>query len=410
MTKRLRVLHCCTIFPQSPEDPRGVFIGRHVAAMQEYIDNTVLAPMSPITKKEESFAGAKVRRFTYWFRKKGLRIGYGVDTRRNIEASWLARLQVPPYLLCFLTYTFSMGRKADLVHAHGTFSAVFPIALNFLRRSKMPVVVTALGSDLRFLPAWLNRQIVKRASAITFPAPLFASRGYAKEGHENLEEMLKRTESCEKFQELYYPLDERKFDAGRDKATSKREIGLGNAFVIGFLSRLEESKGALLFLQALPAVLAREPAIHFIVTSYGPLRDELSREVERQGLTTNVHFYNAPADIERYLSACDLLCQMCTVENLWSTILAEAAVMEVPCILSQVGQTAKLFTHRKDAYLVPLSREALAEGMLELFRDPALRKTIATGAKAMLGVRGRRDHLAKARYLKLYRRMATMKG
>lgn len=399
---RIKILHLCTIFPQFKGDFRGIFIGRHVAAMQEYVDNCVIAPMSPITQKREKQDDVMIYRFQYWLPNKNQLVGYGIDTRRNIGGSFLAKLQVLPYLFFFMLYVLWFGRKADVYHAHTTFTAIFPVILNMFRWKKKPIIATALGSDLKFLPAWFNKLILKKISYLTFPAPLFASSGYTRPAGISLERMIQNMNAGQKFRELYYPLDERRFNPSIDNLEAKKKIGREGEFIVSFLSRLDDIKGAIYFAEAIPIVLARSPEIHFIFTSYGPLRDEIVRMTEERELSANVHFYDSPDDIETFMAASDIMCQMCTEENLWTTILAEAAVMRVPCIISNVGQTTKLYTHKKDVFIVDLSSEALADGIIELYNDAALRKEIADNGRELLNLRGRRDEISKQKYFELY--------
>jgi glycosyltransferase involved in cell wall biosynthesis len=405
--RKLKILHLVTIFPQFESDVRGIFSKRHVLSMAEEFDNYVLAPLSPISKKAEVWSDVKIVRFQYWFNKTKQKIGYGLDTRRNISGSFIAKIQVVPYLLAFLINSVKLGKKIDIYHSHNTFTAMFAIWANYIRREKKPIITTSLGSDIKYLPNWYNKSILRHISAITFPAPLYASSGYTHPGKKSLEEMLEEINGLDKFHEIYFQLNEKQFDYRLDKNECKKRLGFADKFVVAFLSNLREDKGPLYFLRAIPSVLSKEPDIRFLMIGLGPLKKEVEHFRRTHGLEKNLVLHPPMQDIQKLMAASDMMCQMCTEENLWSTVLAEALAMRLPCVISNVGLTNRLYTHKKDAYLVDLSAESLAEAILELHQNSKLRKAIADNGWALLESRGRRDEISRQKFSELYRSLSS---
>jgi glycosyltransferase involved in cell wall biosynthesis len=280
---------------------------------------------------------------------------------------------------------------------------MFPLLANVIRREKKPVISTALGSDIKYLPNWYNKIVLRKVSAITVPGPLYGTRSYRLPGKKSLEDMLIETGTRDKFHEIYFQLNEEQFNYRLDKKQSKSSLGFEGKFVVAFLSGLKEDKGPLYFLGAIPMVLSKQPDIQFLMIGFGPLRSRVEQFRKTQNLEKSLCIHEPTTDIQKLMAASDIMCQMCTEENLWSTVLAEALAMRVPCVISNVGLTSRLYTHKKDAYLVDLSSDSLAKGILKLYHDTELRKAIADSGRALLGNRGRRDEISKQKFSELYR-------
>ena len=72
-------------------------------------------------------------------------------------------IQLPILCLMFMLNIIRYAGKADIIHAQWTLSALLALPARWLRRARL--VVTARGSDIRLLPAWLNRFIFRRVDA-----------------------------------------------------------------------------------------------------------------------------------------------------------------------------------------------------------------------------------------------------
>ena len=116
------VLHLTTIYPQHRVDYRGIFIQRLVSGLSAKVNTLVLCPSSSITLDSEKLFGAHIFRFRYWYPKTKQKIGYGIDTRRNITGSFLSLIQIVPYLISFLYNTYRLGKKVDIFHVYPNLS------------------------------------------------------------------------------------------------------------------------------------------------------------------------------------------------------------------------------------------------------------------------------------------------
>lgn len=123
----------------------------------------VLTPHYPGGRRDdEVYPGVRVHRFRYFLPEglQRLRVpGQPIYRARSA----LALIQVPLALAAMALALVRHARGADLIHAQWTVTALLALPAKWLFGT--PVVLTARGSDLRLLPAWLNRWIHRRVDA-----------------------------------------------------------------------------------------------------------------------------------------------------------------------------------------------------------------------------------------------------
>lgn len=151
-----------------PYEPANHYDGKFVQAeVDAYADHgaavRVLTPYyQGVPETESPRSGVEIRRFHYFFpaskevlKQPGKPI-YQVD-------SWLARLQVPFILLAMAMMIWRHSHWASVIHAQWTVTALLALPARWLFGTR--IVLTARGSDIRLLPAWLNRFIHTRVDA-----------------------------------------------------------------------------------------------------------------------------------------------------------------------------------------------------------------------------------------------------
>ena len=123
----------------------------------------VVTPHIPGTeRKERLHANLTVFRFRYVRPARFQRLKQaGVPLYGT--RSGAARLQWPLLCLALILATLRHARWANLIHAQWTATALLGLPAKWLLGRKL--VLTARGSDLRLLPAWLNRFIHRRVDA-----------------------------------------------------------------------------------------------------------------------------------------------------------------------------------------------------------------------------------------------------
>ena len=85
--------------------------------------------------------------------------------RESFKKEFLAKIQVPFFMLAFMIKSLRVARKSDVINAHWTLSGLAAIPIKvFLGK---PVVLTEHGGGIRGLPRWLSRFALKKMDMVT---------------------------------------------------------------------------------------------------------------------------------------------------------------------------------------------------------------------------------------------------
>ena len=152
-------------------------------------------------------------------------------------------------------------------------------------------------------------------------------------------------------------------------------------FTVGTVTRLMPSKGNQYLIDAVPAVLAAEPATRFYIVGEGELQGELEARVRALGVADQVTFVGFMRDVSVAYAACDLV----VFPSLWEgTPLTafEALAMGRPIIATDCDGLLDILTPDVDARVVPRrDADALARAIIALRRDPETRAGLCRQAR-----------------------------
>ena len=152
-------------------------------------------------------------------------------------------------------------------------------------------------------------------------------------------------------------------------------------FAVGTVTRLMPSKGNQYLLEAIPPVLAVEPATRFYIVGEGELQAELESQARALGVADRVRFVGFIRDVWVAYAALDLV----VFPSLWEgTPLTafEALAMGCPIVATDCDGLLDILTPESDARVVPRrDARALAEAIIGLRRDPATRERLSRQAK-----------------------------
>lgn len=137
-----------------------------------------------------------------------------------------------------------------------------------------------------------------------------------------------------RFRLLYYGVDFAPFAAPRDLEL-RRMIGLPeDAFVIGHVGRFAEQKNHEFILDIAEAMAGRVPHAHFLLIGDGPLRGQITGEMERRGLRKHFTLVPDTMAVASYMrSAMDCFLLPSRYEGL-GLVAVEAQAAGLPCLLS----------------------------------------------------------------------------
>ncbi len=169
------------------------------------------------------------------------------------------------------------------------------------------------------------------------------------------------------------------------RAEVRAELGLGEAWVVGTVGRIDANKNQVMLVRALASRLGRD--VRLVIVGEGPARAEVEAEVRRLADPTAVTLTGRRMDVPRLVHAFDVFALSSTTEGL-PLVVPEAMAAGLPIVTTAVGGLPGVVEDGRTGLLVPVDERALGQALGRLVDDRAL----ARG----LGARGR--ELALARY------------
>ncbi|MGF6769049.1 glycosyltransferase involved in cell wall biosynthesis [Paraburkholderia sp. GAS199] len=175
----------------------------------------------------------------------------------------------------------------------------------------------------------------------------------------------------------------------RDDDPLRTALGLDAATpVVGIVGRYDPAKDYENFVAAVAKASAMQPDCRFVMIGRGldAANEELVSMIDRAGVTDVCHLMGARSDLHLLVPALDLFCLSSRSEGL-PTVVGEAMACGVPCVATDVGDTALLVGDT--GCVVPRSNpQALAEGIASLLAlSAADRERLGDQARARMEAR-----------------------
>jgi glycosyltransferase involved in cell wall biosynthesis len=189
-------------------------------------------------------------------------------------------------------------------------------------------------------------------------------------------------------------IDLARWDPAIDGNELRRELGIPkDTLLLASVSRLFSWKGQRELLRALALVRAELPNVHLLIVGAdsreaegGSFSAELEALARELGVSEHVTFTGARSDIPCIMAACDVF-TLASFEEPFGLVFLEAMAMQRPVIAIDNGGTPEVVEHGRTGLLSPpWDVPALAANILELLRDPELRRSMgANGRERVLG-------------------------
>lgn len=211
---------------------------------------------------------------------------------------------------------------------------------------------------------------------------------------------------------LYIPnslnLDEFRPDR-RAKARLCCELGLPqDTRLIGLMARFHSMKDHANFIAAASMLAADDPSLHFVLAGIGIDSDneEVTRLVESTGLPHRFHLLGQRHDVHRIAAALDIACSSSAFGEGSSNAVAEAMACGVPCVATDVGDSA-LIVQNTGKIVPPKDARAFAQACRELLNlSPRKRHELGLAARARVEERFSL-HAVVEQYQELYEQLAA---
>jgi len=208
----------------------------------------------------------------------------------------------------------------------------------------------------------------------------------------------------DRFVTVYSGMDVEPFlHAAEHRAAARRALGLEDRHIlVGKIARLFHLKGHAYVIAAARQVIAAEPATHFVLVGDGILRTPLQQSIDAAGLHDHFHFTGLvdPAEIPKWIGAMDILVHASLREGL-ARALPQALIAGKPVVSYDVDGAREVVLPGVTGFLTPpRSVTPLADALLTLVRDPALR--------IRMGQTGRRQFTDQFRHETMTRRLREL--
>ncbi len=374
--KHLRVLVLATTYPRWKNDstPHFVFdLNRQLARKAE---TWVLVPHSGGAEYFEEMDGVRIIRFPYFFPAKLQRLCYDGGILPNLKSSWLARIQLPFFLVFqfFAILRAVRKYKINLIHCNWIIPQGF-FALIMHKIFNIPYLLTALGGDVfafRNIPGFskLKNLVLKHSFLCTANS-------------HDLIEQLKLLSPTTKLQYIPVGVDENFFTENKYDPQLKSDLKITGLFLLG-VGRFAEKKGFQYLIDAMPAVLKEYPDAKLVLVGYGPKEIELKSQTQKLGLEESILFVGGKSrlDLSHFYATADIFIGPSIVAKGGDTEGQPAAFIETMAsktaiIASDVGGIKDMIVDGKTGLLVPQKDSVqIANAILSLCKDKELKQRL----------------------------------
>jgi len=200
------------------------------------------------------------------------------------------------------------------------------------------------------------------------------------------------------------------FENVAERDLLRKEFGFApDDFLVGIVAALEDHKGHIYLLDAAKILKGKARKVKIVIVGTGSLEMELDQKARALGLTSLVFFLGFRDDVPRILASLDLFVMSSHLEGLNTSIL-DAMASRLPVVATQVGGIPEVVIHGETGLLVaPRNSEALAQAILDVYRDPALARRLGERGYEVVHEKFSSEAMAR-RIIAVYERIAARKG
>lgn len=314
------------------------------------------------------------------FAEAGIWVGR-VDKHGGVDPSLVGRLAIA-----------LRQRRADVVHTHNPLSLIYggPAA----RLVQAATIHTKHGANegargQRFLRRWAGRL----AHAFVAVSEMTATQ--ALEQHDSAPEKLLTIPNGIRL-DRYEPNAEA-------RAAVRVELGLGDAWVVGTVGRLEDAKNQAMLVRAMAPILSSR--VRLVIVGEGTARPEIEAAIAQLPDPRWVVMTGRRMDVPRLVQAFDVFALSSKTEGL-PLVVPEAMAAARPIVTTNVGGLPAVVDHEETGLVVPVDEAAFAEALAALEGDRDRARAMGVKARAAALSRFSFDRMVDA-YLELYERYAS---
>ena len=318
-----------TIFVREEKDSIAPFTLDYAKGLLNIFDKVdVLVPHSENNKEKskENIEGINIERFTYFFRNSWQFLCYRKGIPQNLKNHTLAWIQIPFLFITYISKALKYGKKSNFIYCNWTPTILIGLVLKFFYKSK--VIAIAHGSDIRRIPKFINKFLLKRCDFII-------------SGHEDLIEFIKKYELNTPTLKIRNFIDESKFKDAKPTTNKKKILWIG---------RLSEFKDPIFYLKIAKEFQKIDPSITFQLVGDGELREKVQNYIKDNKLK-NINYLGARGDVPELINKCSAVFFSETINVIWGTVLIESILSKRVCIINDAGENCDFFDHNRNCIL-----------------------------------------------------------
>ncbi|MDA3847018.1 MAG: methyl-accepting chemotaxis protein [Vallitaleaceae bacterium] len=169
------------------------------------------------------------------------------------------------------------------------------------------------------------------------------------------------------------------------KTALREELGIGNAYLISMIARLEGNKGHKFFIEGMAETLKAHPNVKCIIAGDGSLQFEIERKIKELGLSDSIMMIGYRDDVNVLLATSNLLVATSRKEGIPPRILEEAMASAKPIVSTDVDGAKALIENTKQGLLVPFDNVAkLTSAMNKMIDKPFVAENFGKEARAKI--------------------------
>lgn len=185
---------------------------------------------------------------------------------------------------------------------------------------------------------------------------------------------------------------------GEARAAARVELGLGDAWVVGTVGRLDAYKNQVLLVRAMAPLLSSR--VRLVIVGDGPARADVEAAVAALPEPRWVVMTGRRMDVPRLMPAFDVFALSSQTEGL-PLVVPEAMAAGLPVVSTAVGGIPTVIDEGETGLLVPVEEAALRAALKSLVDDQPQARQMGARAREVALERYSHDRMVDA-YLALY--------
>ena len=179
-------------------------------------------------------------------------------------------------------------------------------------------------------------------------------------------------------------IDTKNFGDFSARDLMRKDLGINDALLVGIIARLSDVKGHIYLIRAMQRVVKIFPTAKLLIIGEGKMKKALVKEVDGLSIKDNVLFIPQANNTRDVLAAMDIFVMPSLQEGL-GLALMEAMAQGIAVVGCAVGGIKTLIQDKQNGLLVaPAEASALAQAMITLLGDAALRQALGARAREFI--------------------------